>query len=205
MIFNHPLIQHKIGIARNKNTSKKEFREILNEISMLMAYEVTRDIELKEKEIETPMEKTTVKELHDEDITIVPILRAGLGMVDGILKILPTARVGHLGLYRDEDSYEPVPYYSKLPSSVDDSLTVVLDPMLATGGTAIKAISYLKEQGVKRIKYMCIIASKPGIYELNKAHHDIDIYAAALDEKLDDNKYIVPGLGDAGDRLFGTK
>ena len=205
MIFDHPLIQHKIGIIRDKNTNHKVFRELVSEIAMLMAYEVTRDMKLTEIAIETPICETTVKRLPDDKICIIPILRAGLGMVDGMLNLLPNAKVGHIGLYRDHDTLEPIPYYCKLPEEVCSNLVIVLDPMLATGGSSIAAINSLKEGGAVHIKFMCLIASKEGIEALQKVHEDVDIYAAAYDEKMNENAYIVPGLGDAGDRLFGTK
>ena len=205
LIFEHPLIQHKVGIIRDETTTHKLFRELVNEIAMLMTYEVTRDMELVDKEINTPICKATIKELKDDKVSIVPILRAGLGMVDGVLAIMPNAKVGHVGMYRDPVSHEPVPYYAKLPEHSEDRPTIVVDPMLATAGSAIATIDYLKKQNVKCIKFMCIVASQYGIDALTKAHPDVQIYAAACDEKLNENKYIVPGLGDAGDRLFGTK
>jgi len=205
MIFDHPLIQHKISIIRDKCTNQKEFRELVNEIAMLMTYEVTRDMALKTVEIETPICMTKAKQLVNDEVTIVPILRAGLGMVDGMLKLLPNARVGHIGMYRDHDTLEPVPYYCKLPEGVANSPVIILDPMLATGGSVIAAIDHLKEAGVKDMKFMCMIASPEGIEVVSNAHPDVAIYAAALDECLNENAYIVPGLGDAGDRLFGTK
>ncbi len=204
-VMDHPLIQHKLSLLRDKNTQTKEFRELVSEISMLMGYEVTRNMSLKEVEIETPVGVARTKVLSGKKMGIVPILRAGLGMVDGMLKLLPMARVGHIGLYRNPDTLEPVNYYCKLPFDVAERDIVVLDPMLATGGSASAAISYLKEKGVAHIKLMCLIASKDGIRKINEDHPDVSIYCAAVDEKLDSHGYILPGLGDAGDRLFGTK
>jgi uracil phosphoribosyltransferase len=204
-VLDHPLIQHKVSLLRDKNTQTKEFRELVSEISMLMGYEVTRNMPLKEVEIETPVGVARTKVLSGKKMGIVPILRAGLGMVDGMLRLLPMARVGHIGLYRNPDTLEPVKYYCKLPFDVAEREIVVLDPMLATGGSASAAISYLKEKGVANIKLMCIIASRDGIKKVNKDHSDVSIFCAAVDEKLDSHGYILPGLGDAGDRLFGTK
>ena len=208
MIFDHPLIQHKIGIIRDEATTHKLFRELVSEIAMLMAYEVTRDMELTEVNVKTPICETAVKRLADDKICIVPILRAGLGMVDGMLSLLPNAKVGHIGMYRDHETLKPVPYYCKLPSEiseVDTTQVIVLDPMLATGGSGSAAINFLKQQGAKHIKFMCLIASQAGIDALTKDHPDVDVYAAAFDKDLNEHAYIVPGLGDAGDRLFGTK
>ena len=204
MIFEHPLIQHKIGIIRNKETEHKLFRELVNEIAMLMTYEVTRDMKLIDDKIQTPMCETVVKKV-DGTISIIPILRAGLGMVDGVLNILPNAKVGHIGMYRDHDTLEPVPYYCKLPEEVKTNTSIVVDPMLATGGSAISAINHLKKENAKDIKFMCLIASREGLNALQTAHPDVNIYCAALDEEMNECKYIIPGLGDAGDRLFGTK
>ncbi len=204
MVFDHPLIQHKVGIIRDEKTDRKVFRELVSEIAMLMAYEVTRDLKVVDKKIKTPICEAVVKEVEDKDISIVPILRAGLGMVEGMLSLLPKARVGHVGMYRDHTTLEPVPYYSKLPSGLDKSLTIVLDPMLATGGSVINAIQYLKDEGATNIKFMCLIASTYGIEKVQEAHSDVEIYAAAVDDTLNEKAYIVPGLGDAGDRLFGT-
>ena len=204
-IFDHPLIQHKISLLRDKNTSTKEFRELVSEIAMLMGYEVTRNMPLKEVEIETPVAIAKTKVISGKKLGIVPILRAGLGMVDGMLNLLPMAKVGHIGLYRDPETLEPVEYYCKLPMDAAEREIVVLDPMLATGGSASAAISFIKERGVANIKLMCLIAAKNGIARINKDHPDVEIYCAAVDEKLNDHGYIVPGLGDAGDRLFGTK
>lgn len=205
MVFDHPLIQHKIGIIRNKDTGAKEFRELVEEISMLMCYEVTRDLPLEEMEIETPIAKAKIKTISGRKLAIVPILRAGLGMVDGMLKLIPTAKVGHIGLYRDPETLQPVEYYCKLPSDIEERELIILDPMLATGGSINAGIQFLKDKGAKNIKAVCLLASKEGIEAVNKAHPDVDIYVAAVDEKLNDHGYIVPGLGDAGDRLFGTK
>ena len=205
VIMDHPLIQHKIGIIRKKDTSSKEFREMISEIAMLMCYEATRELPLTDVEIETPICKTTVKELEGKKMAVVPILRAGLGMVEGMLAMIPAAKVGHIGLYRDPETLEPVEYYCKLPSDCNEREVYVVDPMLATGGSCVAAIQMLKEKGVKNIHFMCIIASPEGVERLQKEHPDVDIYIAALDEKLNDHGYIVPGLGDAGDRIFGTK
>jgi uracil phosphoribosyltransferase len=204
-IFDHPLIQHKISLLRDKNTSTKEFRELVSEIAMLMGYEVTRNMPLKEVEIETPVAVAKTRVLSGKKLGIVPILRAGLGMVDGILNLIPMAKVGHIGLYRDPETLEPVEYYCKLPVDAPERDIVVLDPMLATGGSASAAIRFIKERGVTSIKLMCLIAAKSGIDRINRDHPDVEIYCAAVDEKLNDHAYIVPGLGDAGDRLFGTK
>jgi uracil phosphoribosyltransferase len=205
MIFDHPLIQHKIGIIRDKKTGAKEFRELVEEISMLMCYEVTRELPLEEVDIETPVGPAKVNAICGKKLGIVPILRAGLGMVDGMLKLIPTARVGHIGLYRDPDTLNPVEYYCKLPSDIKDRELILLDPMLATGGSIIAGIQFLKDRGANNIKVMCLLAAKTGIDKVNKAHPDVDIYAASVDEGLNDHGYIVPGLGDAGDRLYGTK
>ena len=204
-VFDHPLIQHKTAMIRQKETSTKDFRELVKEIAMLMAYESTRDLPLEEVEIETPICKTTVKMLRGEDIAIVPILRAGLGMVDGMLALVPNAKVGHVGLYRDPETHEPVEYYCKLPNDIEKRQIFVVDPMLATGGSASAAIDFVKARGGKNIIFMCLIAAPEGIEALQKAHPDVDIFIAAKDEKLNENAYIVPGLGDAGDRIFGTK
>jgi len=204
-IFDHPLIQHKISLLRDKNTSSKEFRELTSEISMLMGYEVTRDIPLKEVEIETPVGTARAKIISGKKLAFVPILRAGLGMVDGMLKLVPMARVGHIGLYRDPETLEPVEYYCKLPDDIANRDVVVLDPMLATGGSACDAVKFLKKHGARNIKFVCLIASKECVRRLSTEHPDVGIYCAAVDEKLNDHGYIVPGLGDAGDRLFGTK
>ena len=205
VIMDHPLIQHKIGIIRKKDTSSKEFREMISEIAMLMCYEATRELPLTDVEIETPICKTTVKELEGKKMAVVPILRAGLGMVEGMLAMIPAAKIGHIGLYRDPETLAPVEYYCKLPSDCNEREVYVVDPMLATGGSCVAAIQMLKEKGVKNIHFMCIIASPEGVERLQKEHPDVEIYIAALDEKLNDHGYIVPGLGDAGDRIFGTK
>ena len=204
-VFDHPLIQHKTAMIRDKNTSTKDFRELVKEISMLMAYEVTRDLPLQDVEIETPMCKATMKMLQGEDLSIVPILRAGLGMVDGMLALIPNAKVGHVGLYRDPETHLPVEYYCKLPSDIGNRQVIVVDPMLATGGSAAAAIDFIKEKGATNICFMCLIAAPEGIEVLQKAHPDVDIFIAAKDSHLNEHAYIVPGLGDAGDRLYGTK
>ncbi len=203
-VINHPLIQHKLNIMRDKNTGTKEFRELLYEISMLMSYEITRDLPLCDYEIETPICKMTAKQLAGKKLAVVPILRAGLGMSDGFLKIVPAAKVGHIGLYRDHDTHQPVLYYCKLPEDIASRLVVLSDPMLATGGSAVDSIDILKKQGCKQIRLMCLVGAPEGIAYLEKMHPDVDLYIAAVDEKLNENKYIVPGLGDAGDRIFGT-
>lgn len=204
-ILDHPLIKHKLTIIRDKNTGSKQFRELVKEVSMLMAYEVTRDLTLEKIEIETPICKTKSEVISGKKLGIVPILRAGLGMVEGMLNLLPAAKVGHVGLYRDPKTLKPVEYYCKLPSDVEERELIVLDPMLATGGSASAAISFLKDKGATNIKLVCLIAAPEGLEAVKKAHPDVDIYLAAVDEKLNDHAYIVPGLGDAGDRLFGTK
>ena len=205
VVMDHPLIQHKIGYIRRKDTGTKDFRQTISEIAMLICYEATRDLQLEEVNIETPICKTTVKELKGKKMAVVPILRAGLGMVDGMLTLIPTAKVGHIGLYRDPETHEPIEYYCKLPEDCSQREIVVVDPMLATGGSASAAITMLKQKGCKNIHFMCIIAAPEGIERLSKDHPDIDIYIGAKDEKLNENAYIVPGLGDAGDRIFGTK
>ena len=204
-ITNHPLIQHKLSILRDKNTSSKDFRTLISEIATLMCYEATRDLSLQEIEIETPLCKCTAHSLEGKKLAFVPILRAGLGMVDGVLQLVPSARVGHIGLYRDPETLKPVEYYCKLPTDIEDRDVIVLDPMLATGGSAIDAISLIKERNPKSIKFMGIIAAPEGLEALVNAHPDVDVYCAAKDECLNDHCYIVPGLGDAGDRIFGTK
>lgn len=204
-VFEHPLIQHKISMLRDKKTTTKEFRELVSEIAMLMGYEVTRSMPLKEVEIETPIGTAKTNVISGKKLGIVPILRAGLGMVDGMLNLLPMVKVGHIGLYRDPDTLEPVEYYCKLPVDAKEREIVILDPMLATGGSSSAAIEFLKQKGVKNIKLMCLLAAKAGIERINKDHPEVDIYCAAVDEELNDHGYIVPGLGDAGDRLFGTK
>ena len=205
VIMDHPLIQHKIGYIRRKDTGTKDFRQTISEIAMLICYEATRDLKLEDVNIETPICATTVKELKGKKMAIVPILRAGLGMVDGMLTLIPAAKVGHIGLYRDPETHEPVEYYCKLPEDCSQREIFVVDPMLATGGSASAAITMLKNKGCKNIHFMCIIAAPEGIERLTKDHPDIDIYIGAKDEKLNENAYIVPGLGDAGDRIFGTK
>ena len=205
MIFDHPLIQHKISLLRNKNTGSKEFRELVSEVSMLMCYEATRDLPLKEIEIETPIALAKTKVITGRKLAFVPILRAGIGMLDGVLSMVPAAKVGHIGLYRDPQTLEPVKYYCKLPSDINEREVIVLDPMLATGGSAAAAIKMLKDSGATNLKFMCIIAAPEGLKALTEAHPDVQVYCGALDEKLNDDKYIVPGLGDCGDRIFGTK
>ncbi|MBQ2897154.1 MAG: uracil phosphoribosyltransferase [Clostridia bacterium] len=203
--FDHPLIQHKTTILRQTSTTNKEFRELVEEITMLMCYESLRDLPLEDVEIETPIKKTTQKMIKGKDIAIVPILRAGLGMVSGMLRLVPTAKVGHIGMYRDEVTMQPCEYYCKLPADINQRLVVVVDPMLATGGSAIDAIGQIKSYGATNIKFLCLIAAPEGINALSKAHPDIEIFCANVDEGLNDKCYIVPGLGDAGDRIFGTK
>ena len=204
-VFDHPLKQHKLSYIRDARTGTKEFRELVDEVGMLMAYEVTRDLELQDVEIQTPVTKMTAKRLAGKKLAIVPILRAGLGMTDGVLSLVPAARVGHIGLYRDPETLEAVEYYAKMPQDIDERQIIVVDPMLATGASAIEAISSLKKRGAKSIRFMCLIAAPEGVEKMQEAHPDVDIYIAALDEKLNDKAYITPGLGDAGDRLFGTK
>ena len=205
VVMDHPLIRHKIGFIRRKETGTKEFRETIGEIAMLMCYEATRDLRLEDVEIETPICKTTVKHLAGKKLAVIPILRAGLGMVDGMLSMIPTAKVGHIGLYRDPDTSKPVEYYCKIPADCAEREIFVVDPMLATGGSAVEAISMLKMRGCKNIHFLCIIAAPKGIEVLKEAHPDVDIFIGSVDEKLNDHNYIVPGLGDAGDRIFGTK
>ncbi len=204
-VMDHPLVQHKVTMLRDKNTSTKDFRELAEEISLLMAYEVTRDLPLEDVEVETPICKTVAKTVSGRSLGIVPILRAGLGMVNGMLKLVPNAKVGHIGLYRDPKTLKPVEYYCKLPADATDRTLIVVDPMLATGGSAAAAIGFLKARGCKNIKFCCLIAAPQGLKALQEAHPDVDIFIAALDKELNDHAYIVPGLGDAGDRLFGTK
>ena len=205
MVFDHPLIQHKVAMMRDINCPSKDFRELAKEVAMLMAFEVTRDLPLEEVEIETPICKTTQKMLAGMDLAIVPILRAGLGFVDGMLNMYPAAKVGHVGMYRDPVTAKPVEYYCKLPEDIDKRRVIVVDPMLATGGSAVDAINLIKAKGGKDISFMCLIAAPEGIKALTEAHPDVNIFIAAQDEYLNEDKYIVPGLGDAGDRLFGTK
>ena len=204
-VFDHPLIQHKLSILRDKGTSVKDFRELISEIAMLMCYEATRDLPLEDVEIETPVAKATVKRIAGKKLAIVPILRAGLGMVDGMVSMMPNVKVGHIGLFRDPETLEPVKYYFKMPPDIEERDVIVVDPMLATGGSASAAIQFLKDDGVKHIKLMCIIGAPEGVERMQKDHPDVDIYVAALDDHLNEHGYIVPGLGDAGDRIFGTK
>lgn len=204
-VFDHPLIQHKLTFIRKKETGTKEFREMTNEIAGLMAYEITRHLPLRDVEVETPVAKAQCKTISGKKLGIIPILRAGLGMVDGILELIPAAKVGHIGLYRDPDTLKPVEYYVKLPKDVSDREMIVVDPMLATGGSAIEAVNVLKRNGAKNIKLMCLVAAPEGVDKMKNAHPDVDIYLAAMDDRLNEKGYIVPGLGDAGDRLFGTK
>lgn len=205
VVMDHPLIQHKIGIIRRTDTGSKDFRTLIGEIAMLECYEATRGLSLADVEIETPICKTTVKELKGKKLAVVPILRAGLGMVDGVLAMIPAAKVGHIGLYRNEETLEPVEYFCKLPQDCANREVFVVDPMLATGGSAIAAIQMLKDKGVKNIHFMCVIAAPEGVKKMQEAHPDVDIIIGALDDHLNENGYIVPGLGDAGDRIFGTK
>ena len=203
-IADHPLIAHKLSIMRSKKTGSKDFRELLNEIAMLMGYELTRDLPLEEITIETPIQKAQATRIAGKKIAIVPILRAGLGMVDGLLQLVPVAKVGHIGMYRDPETHEPVEYYCKLPADIEQRLVILVDPMLATGGSAADALTKLKEYGCTNIRFMCLVAAPEGVKRVQDAHPDVDIYTAALDERLNDHAYIVPGLGDAGDRIFGT-
>lgn len=202
-IMTHPLISHKLTIMRNKETSVKDFRECAHEVALLLGYEATKDLKLRDYEIATPICKTTGKQI-ERQVALVPILRAGLGMVDALMDLIPAAKIGHIGLYRNEETLEPVEYYCKLPTDIAERQVLVLDPMLATGGSAVAAINFIKKRGAKNIKFVCIIAAPVGIETLRKAHPDVEIFCGALDEKLNENGYIVPGLGDAGDRLFGT-
>lgn len=204
-IMSHPLIQHKVSLIRDKNTGVKEFREMVGEIAMLMCYEATRHLSLKEIEIETPLAVARTKVISGKKLAVVPILRAGLGMVDGILELIPAAKVGHIGLYRDPKTLNPVEYYCKLPPDIEEREVIVVDPMLATGGSASAALQFIKNYGAKHIKYMCIIAAPEGLKRLCEDHTDVKIYCACLDQKLNEHGYIIPGLGDAGDRIFGTK
>lgn len=205
VVMDHPLIEHKIGLIRRKETGTKDFRQTIGEIAMLICYEATRDLPLDEVEIETPICKTKARELKGKKLAVVPILRAGLGMVDGMLNLIPTAKVGHIGLYRDPETLKPVEYYCKLPADCAEREVFVVDPMLATGGSSSAAIQMLKDKGCKNIHFMCIIAAPEGVKAMQEAHPDVDLYIGALDEHLNDHGYIVPGLGDAGDRIFGTK
>ncbi len=204
-VADHPLITHKLSIMRNKKTGSKDFRELLEEIGMLMGYEMTRDLPLEDVTIETPITKIKAKMIAGKKLAVVPILRAGLGMVDGILKLVPVAKVGHIGLYRDPETHQPVEYYCKLPADIEDRMVILIDPMLATGGSAVDAVRLLKSRGCKSIRMMCLVAAPEGVAKMQASCPDVDIYAAALDERLNEHAYIVPGLGDAGDRIFGTK
>lgn len=204
-VIDHPMIQHKLTIMRNKETGSKDFRQLLEEISLLMGYEVTRDIPLEEVEIETPICKMTAKKVLGRKLAIVPILRAGMGMVEGLLTLVPVAKVGHIGLYRNEETHEPVVYYCKLPEDIQERMVIVTDPMLATGGSSCDALAMLKERGCKNIRLMCLVAAPEGVARVQKEHPDVDIFVAAVDDHLNEDAYIVPGLGDAGDRIFGTK
>ena len=205
-VINHPLITHKLSIMRNKKTGSKDFRELLEEIAMLMGYEVTRDLPLEDVQIETPITKMTAKMVSGKKLAIVPILRAGLGMVDGLMTLVPVARIGHIGMYRDPETHQPVEYYSKMPADIEDRIVIVVDPMLATGGSAADAITLLKNKyGCTNIRLVNLVAAPEGIKKVQEMHPDVDIYVAAVDEYLNDHAYIVPGLGDAGDRIFGTK
>jgi len=204
-VLDHPLIQHKLSLIRDENTSSKEFRSLVEEVAMLMAYEVTRDFPLKEVEVKTPIAVAKTKRIAGRKVALVPILRAGLGMVDGMLKLIPAAKVGHIGLYRDHETLKPVEYYCKMPSDVHERDVILIDPMLATGGSAVAAITFMKNRGAKNIKLMCLIAAPEGIAAVQQNHGDVDIFVAAIDDCLNEKAYIVPGLGDAGDRLFGTK
>ena len=205
IVMDHPLIQHKIGIMRDKNTSTKEFRALVSEVAQLVYYEASRNLELADKEIETPLVKTTVKEIAGKKLCVVPILRAGLHMADGILNLTPNAKVGHIGLYRNEETLEPVEYFCKLPVDITEREVFLVDPMLATGGSAIAAIQLLKNRNIDKIRFLCLIAAPEGVKALTDAHPDVDVYIGALDERLNENGYILPGLGDAGDRIYGTK
>ncbi len=204
-LINHPLIAHKLTIMRDKNTSTKDFKGLLDEISMLMGYEITRNLPTEDVEIETPLCKTVQKKIAGKKLVIVPILRAGLGMVDGLLRLVPVARVGHIGLYRDPETHEPVEYYCKMPPELNERTVIIVDPMLATGGSASDAITMVKKRGAEHIMLMCLVAAPEGVKKVQENHPDVDIYSAALDERLNEHAYIIPGLGDAGDRIFGTK
>ena len=203
-VMDHPLIAHKLTIMRDKDTGSKDFRQLLNEIAMLMGYELTRDLPLEEITIDTPVQRTTAYTISGKKLAIVPILRAGIGMVDGLLDLVPVAKVGHIGLYRDPETHLPVEYYCKLPPDIDERIVILVDPMLATGGSAVDALSMLKARGCKQIRFMCLVAAPEGVRAVQAKHPDVDIYAAALDDCLNEHAYIVPGLGDAGDRIFGT-
>ncbi len=205
MVFTHPLIQHKLSILRDENTSAKEFRELVSEIAQLMCYEATRDLPLEEIKVQTPVAEAVCHRIAGKKLAVVPILRAGLGMVDGMVSMMPNVKVGHIGLFRDPDTLEPVKYYFKMPPDIAERDVIIVDPMLATGGSAIAAATFLKDEGVKNIKLMCLIGAPEGVEAMQTAHPDVDIFVAALDDHLNDHGYIVPGLGDAGDRIFGTK
>lgn len=204
-VLDHPLIQHKVSVLREKDTSKKTFRALVDEISMLMAYEVTKDLPLEDVEIETPLERMTARKVSGKKLTLVPILRAGLGMVEGVLDLMPSVRVGHIGLYREHDTLQPVAYYFKIPSDSESRDFIVLDPMLATGGSAVAAVNLLKKHGATRVRFVCIVSAPEGVQMMLDAHPDVHVFTAALDRQLNEHGYIVPGLGDAGDRLFGTR
>lgn len=203
--LNHPLIEHKLGILRDKNTGTKEFRELVNEIGMFLCYEAMKDVSLEETEIQTPITKMKIGKLNEDKFAFVPILRAGMGLLDGVIRVIPNAKIGHIGMYRDEKTFKPVNYFFKVPKDIEEREVIILDPMLATGGSAIDAIELLKSKGVKKMKFLCVIAAPEGIKKVEEKHPDVQIYCAHIDEKLNENKYIVPGLGDAGDRIFGTK
>ncbi len=203
--LNHPLIKHKLAILRDKNTGTKEFRELIKEIGMFLCYEAMKDATLDRVEIETPIKKMVTGKLNEDKYAFVPILRAGMGLLDGVISVIPNAKIGHIGMYRDEETFEPVNYFFKVPKDIEKREVIILDPMLATGGSAIDAIDLLKSKGVKKMKFICIIAAPEGIVKVEEKHPDVQIYCASIDEYLNDNKYIVPGLGDAGDRIFGTK
>lgn len=205
IVLDHPLLLHKLSILRDKNTGTKEFRELAGEIATIMCYEATRDATLKEVEVETPMTTTIEKRLDENQYAFVPILRAGLSMVDGVLNMIPNAKIGHIGMYRNEETLEPIPYYFKVPTDIEKREVILLDPMLATGGSAVDAIGQIKKSGVKKIKFLAIIAAPEGIERVEKEHPDVQVYCASIDNRLNENGYIVPGLGDAGDRIFGTK
>ena len=205
IILSHPLIEHKISILRRKDTSTKEFRELISELAMFLCYEALKDAKLETVEVETPIAKTKGYFLNEDNYAFVPILRAGTGMIDGVLQVMPNAKIGHIGMYRNEETLEPVEYYCKLPKNIENKTVIILDPMLATGGSAVDAIDLLKEKGVKKIKFLCIIAAPEGLKKVSEKHPDVKIYCAHIDEKLNDDAYIVPGLGDAGDRIYGTK
>lgn len=204
-IMSHPLIQHKVTLMRDKNTGSRDFRKLLEEISMLMGYEITRDLPLEDRVVETPLVTTTGKQIAGKKLGIIPVLRAGLGMVEGLLSLMPSAKVGHIGLYRDPETLQPVEYYCKLPSDVEERDFIVTDPMLATGGSAVAAIQLLKDKGAKNIRLMCLVAAPEGVQMVNEMHPDVEIFVGAMDDALNDHGYILPGLGDAGDRIFGTK